>query len=102
MANINMIEDSKEFHESFEYEASPILTSNGITPKYTFRDDGSHLEQDMMMGIDLLLIDDDLGAITGDQIIAMIDENPEYQKLKIVYYSGGESVENLKLKTKRS
>lgn len=97
---IHVIEDSPEFHEAIEYEMIPKLAAIGIDASFIFKEDGDTIEQDLVAGCDVMVIDDDLGDIYGDEIIEKIDSFPEYKNLPIVYYSGGESIERLEEKTK--
>jgi response regulator RpfG family c-di-GMP phosphodiesterase len=98
---IYVIEDSPEYHAALKFEMEPQLIAMGITPYFTFAKNGDTLQQDLVAGVDILLVDDDLGGTYGDEIIQEIDTFPEYKNLKIIYYSGGETLENLIIKTRK-
>lgn len=98
---IYVIEDSVEYHKALSYEMEPQLKLLGISPYFIFTINSDTLEQDLVAGVDIILVDDDLGNFYGDEIIAQIDSFPEYKSIPIIYYSGGETLENLKLKTSK-
>lgn len=99
MANftILMYEDEKDWKDSFEYGIKDKVTVKGKTLKIIHKEDGDSIEQDLIMcSPDLIMVDHDLGKTTGDEIIASIEGNPEYNNVSIYYYSGGESLEDLR------
>lgn len=99
MANftILMYEDEIDWKESFEYSIKDKVTAKGKTLDIKHKENDDTIEQDLLMySPNLIMVDHDLGEVTGDQIIALIDGNPEYAKVSIYYYSGGESLDDLR------
>lgn len=101
MTKLYFVEDTIEYHNALKYEIDPQLRIKGINPEFIFRKDNSTLAQDLIIGVSIVLIDYDLGKMFGDEIIAEIDSSPEYKSLPIIFYSGGESLESLRNKTKQ-
>jgi len=98
MANftILMYEDEAEWKESFEYNMKSQMALRGIELNIIHRENGDTLEEDLFMAVpNLIMVDHDLGETTGDDIIEIIDNNPQYNKVSIYYYSGGESIDDL-------
>lgn len=71
------------------------------------RSDESMLTTDLVSTqFNLILVDDDLGNdLWGNQVIESIMEetshNPDYRSIKIIYYSSGTDIAELKAKTKK-
>ena len=99
MANftILMYEDEVDWKDSFEYGIKDKVTVKGKTLVIKHKENGDTIEQDLVMcNPDLIMVDHDLGETTGDEIIAHINGNPEYVNVSIYYYSGGESLDDLR------
>jgi hypothetical protein len=90
---ILMYEDDPNWKDSFVYRMNALGRNLNIITK----EDKDTLEQDLMMSNpNLIMVDHDLGITTGDEIIRIIDGNPDYKKVSIYYYSGGETLDDLK------
>jgi hypothetical protein len=98
---INLIEDTEGYDFALKYEIGPILNKLGFETSIQQRLDGSMIEQDLVIGIDILIVDYDLGNDTGDAIIDTVNSFLEYSKLPIIFYSGGQPVDFLKSMTKK-
>jgi hypothetical protein len=103
-----MFEDTASKVDSFKMLLSLRLnTELGVELILVNRNDDSFLSADLVSTqFDLILVDDDLGNdLWGNQVIENIMEetgtNPDYRKVKIIYYSSGTSVTDLKEKTKK-
>ena len=99
MANftILMYEDEVDWKDSFDYGIKDKVTVKGKTLVIIHKENGDSIEQDLIMcSPDLIMVDHDLGETTGDEIIEHIDSNPEYNSVSIYYYSGGESLDDLR------
>ncbi len=93
---ILMYEDEVQWKDSFEYAIKDRITLKGKTLRIEHRENGDTIEQDLIIsGANLIMVDHDLGVTTGDEIIALIDGNPDYNETSIFYYSGGESLDDL-------
>lgn len=93
---ILMYEDEEDWKKSFEYSIKDKMQLKGRNLIIEHRENGDSLEQDLIVcSPNLIMVDHDLGETTGDEIIELIDENPEYSSVSIYYYSGGESLEDL-------
>lgn len=95
---IYVIEDSVEYHKALKYQMEVQIAELEVEPIFIFRENAETLEQDLAAGVDIILIDDDLGDLFGDEIIRMIDSFPEHKSMPIIYYSGGESPDILQKK----
>ena len=99
---ILMYEDETEWKESFEYNLKSRIQVKGKNLIIEHKLNSDTLEQDLIMcNPDLIMVDHDLGEETGDDIIAIIDGNPEYRETSIYYYSGGESLDDLRKTAKK-
>jgi hypothetical protein len=93
---ILMFEDEVEWKDSFEYGIKEKVRQKGRNLVIRHRENADTLEQDLFMcNANLIMVDHDLGKTTGDEIINIIDGNPEYKTVSIYYYSGGETIEEL-------
>lgn len=93
---ILMYEDDLTYKESFEYSLKEKVKLKGKTLVIHHKENGDTLEQDLLMhSPHLIMVDHDLGETTGDEIIQIIDQMPEYNAVSIYYYSGGETLEDL-------
>lgn len=94
---ILMYEDEPDWKESFEYGIKNKIKLKGKNLVLKHRLNSDTLQQDLLMiDPDLIMVDHDLGEETGDQIINIINGDPEFHKVSIYYYSGGESLEDLR------
>lgn len=99
---ILMYEDETDWKDSFEYSLKLKLAQKGIKLNIVHRLDDDTLEEDLLISSpNLIMVDHDLGEITGEQIIGLIEGDPEYTKVSIYYYSGGESLDDLTAKAKQ-
>jgi len=99
MANftILMYEDESDWKDSFEYGIKDKVTVKGKTLVIVHKENGDSIEKDLIMcSPDLIMVDHDLGETTGDEIIEHIDSNPEYNGVSVYYYSGGETLDDLR------
>ncbi len=99
MANftILMYEDETDWKDSFEYGIKDKVTVKGKTLVIIHKENGNSIEQDLITcSPDLIMVDHDLGETTGDEIIEQIDANPEYNSVSVYYYSGGETLDDLR------
>ncbi|MCT4185172.1 hypothetical protein HZP28_16030 [Elizabethkingia anophelis] len=94
---ILMYEDDEQYKDSFEYNLKPKVQAKGKVLKIHHKLNGDTIEQDLTLCIpNLILIDHDLGTITGDELIEILDNMPEQNEVILMYYSGGETLEDLK------
>lgn len=95
-----LIEDTEGYDFALNYEIGENLKKLGYDLTIVQRIDGNLIEQDLVTGCHILIVDYDLGVQTGDEIIETVNGFPEYLTLPIIFYSGGEPVESLKIKTR--
>jgi|694.fasta_scaffold104005_3 hypothetical protein len=93
---ILMYEDNLEWKDGFEFAIRPKLERSGIQLHIYHKYDNATLMQDIEVIPHLILIDFDLGHITGEEIIQQIDGDPQFNSTSIFFYSGGESIDSLK------
>lgn len=94
---ILMYEDEVSWKDSFEYGIKEKVTVKGKNLVIEHKENGDTIEEDLFRyNPDLIMVDHDLDETTGDEIIAHIDGNPEYVHVSIYYYSGGESLDDLR------
>jgi hypothetical protein len=99
---ILMYEDESDWKDSFEYGIKGKIKLKGKTLVLKHRLNSDTLEQDLLMiDPDLIMVDHDLGEETGDEIIEIIEGNPEFNNVSIYYYSGGESLDDLRETAKK-
>ncbi|EFK36265.1 Uncharacterised protein [Chryseobacterium gleum] len=99
---ILMYEDDQQYKDSFEYNLAPKVETKGRNLVIRHRLNGDSIEQDLMMiSPDLIMIDHDLGASTGDELIEILDSTPENIKVMLIYYSGGETLDDLQETVKK-
>ncbi|MGB5023883.1 MAG: hypothetical protein WBO44_00975, partial [Saprospiraceae bacterium] len=89
-------EDDTDWVDGFEFNIKPKLSADNIDCRIYHRLDDSTLMQDLEWIPQLILIDHDLGTQVGTEIISQIQEDPQFRTVSIFYYSGGESIEDLK------
>lgn len=85
---ILMYEDTLEWKEGFDFSIKPKLQGASINLEIHHRYDNSTLTQDVEVLPHLILVDYDLGELTGTEIIEQIEGDPQYQKTSIFFYSG--------------
>ncbi len=94
---ILIYEDDSGWKDSFEYGITDKVKVKGKTLVIVHKENGDSIEQDLIMcNPDLIMVDYDLGETTGDEIIEHINANPEYNKVSVYYYSGGETLDDLR------
>lgn len=99
-----VFEDTENKLKSFKtFLEIKLTTELNLDLEIENREDDSTLEQDLMTNnFDLILIDDDLGDIWGNEIIeniiAITDSTPEVQNVPKIYYSAGTPVNELRNK----
>ncbi|WDF45994.1 hypothetical protein PQ459_13910 [Chryseobacterium sp. KACC 21268] len=99
---ILMYEDDLEYKDSFEYNLQSKFLVRGCELVIDHRVNGDTIEQDLIVSNpNLIMIDHDLGTLTGEEIIDILDNMPEFTKVLLIYYSGGESLDDLIEKTKK-
>lgn len=98
---ILMYEDELDWKRSFEYSLKDKINLKGKSLVIEFRENGDTLEQDLIMCIpDLIMVDYDLGTTTGEEIIQVIDNTPECKNVSVYFYSGGETLDDLRKRAK--
>lgn len=99
---ILMYEDDQQYKDSFEYNLSAKVKAKGRDLVIRHRLNGDSIEQDLMMvDPDIIMIDHDLGTITGDELIEILDNTPEHAQVMLIYYSGGETLDYLQETVKK-
>ena len=99
---IIFIEDVASWVESLEFSISPYLTKQKVELKIKTLPDGSMVLQELMANdIDYIFIDYDLGGSYGEDVIEDISLSPDFDRIPIIFYSGGLSVVELKTKSSR-
>ncbi len=99
MVNFTILiyEDDSDWKNSFEFGIKDKVAVKGKTLVIVHKENGDSIEQDLIMcSPDLIMVDHDLGETTGDEIIEHIDANPEYNSVSVYYYSGGETLDDLR------
>ena len=89
-------EDDSSWVAGFEYNIKPKLAKEGVNLVIQHKLDDSTCSEDIEWLPKLILVDYDLGAQTGEEIISQMDDHPQLVHTSIFFYSGGESIENLK------
>lgn len=93
---ILIYEDDEKYVEALSFNLSAQFSVLGLNLEIKHRVNGDSVEQDLqMIDPDIILIDHDLGTITGEEIIEILDSMPEHTKVMLLYYSGGESLDDL-------
>jgi DNA-binding NtrC family response regulator len=93
---ILMYEDDVQYKESFEYNLSAKFQLKNHELVLHHRINGDSIEQDLnAIDPNVILIDHDLGALTGDELIQVLDDMPDHTNVILLYYSGGESLDDL-------
>ena len=93
-----MYEDDVAYKEAFYYSLNDKFKRNGHSLIINHKENSNEIEQDLFTCNpypDLIMIDHDLGKTTGDEIINIIEGWSDYRKVRIFYYSGGESLDEL-------
>lgn len=93
---ILIYEDETLWKNAFEYNIKPKVALKGKELTLIHRTNNSTIMQDLESLPDLIMVDYDLITLTGDEIIEHINGDPNFNKVKIYFYSGGESIETLK------
>jgi len=104
MTNFTILiyEDEVTYKDSLEYSLKEKIKVKGKRLIIYHKENGDTLQQDLMIcSPNLIMVDHDLGLTTGDEIIELIDQMPEYKNVSIYYYSGGESLEDLEMRARR-
>ncbi len=96
-----MYEDTLEWKEGFEFTIKPKLEKLNLKLEIHHRYDNGTLTQDIEVLPHLILVDYDLGELTGAEIIEQIEGDPQFNKTTIYFYSGGESIDSLKMIAKK-
>ena len=92
---ILVYEDDDTWREAFIYNMGARMKVAGTELKITSRDDGDSIDEDLLCCANLIMVDHDLNGITGDEIIAHIEGDPDYRESSIFYFSGGETLDDL-------
>lgn len=92
---ILIFEDDTPWKEAFEFNIRPQIEARGVKFLIRHKQDDSTLQEDLEWLPNLILVDYDLGELTGEQIIESIDNDPDFNKVSIYFYSGGETLEDL-------
>lgn len=93
---ILLYEDSSDWKESFDFNLRPNLGVAGISLSLKHRENGDSIERDLGFVPDLIMVDYDLGAITGTDVINLLEFDNRFNSTSIYFYSGGESLETLR------
>jgi len=94
---ILMYEDEVDWKISFEYSLKARMMLKGSNLTIIHRENGDTIEQDLTVYYPhLIMVDHDLGETTGAELISIIDTMPEHKSVSIYYYSGGESLDDLR------
>ena len=93
---ILIYEDDTNWKDSFEYGIKDKIQLKGKHLRILHKLNGDTVMADLEWAAHLIMIDYDLVDITGDKIIELIDNDPDYNKTSIFFYSGGESIDSLK------
>lgn len=104
MANFTILiyEDDSNYVDSLKYSLINKIKLKGKELKLYHRENGDTIDQDLIVySPNLIMVDHDLDETTGDEIIQLIDEMPEFKGVSIFYYSGGESLDELEGRAKR-
>lgn len=88
-------EDTESWTKAFEFNVRKRLKAIGIILKLMPRIDDSTFESDLEFVPDLIMVDFDLGKLTGKDIIERIEADPDFRSTSICLYSGGESIESM-------
>lgn len=88
---ILIYEDSDTYVEGLKFNIRPMLKAKGIDLKVLTRINGDTLAEDMEFIPHLVIVDYDLGDITGEEIIAVMNGDPQMNNSSIILCSGGES-----------
>jgi len=95
MARILMYEDSESWKESF-VNLPKLRHLNLTNPRFFMhRDKADTVMQDLEYLADIILVDNDLGEYTSEDVISQIDQDPQYSSTSIVLYSGGDTIDLL-------
>ena len=98
---ILVYEDDDTWKDSFIFNMDAKMAVKGIKLKIVSRDNGDSIDEDLLCCANLIMIDHDLDGITGDEIIAYINGDPDYRESSIYYYSGGESLDQLEARAEK-
>lgn len=94
---ILMYEDDQDYKDSFQYNLQPRVKAKGKDLVIHHKINGDTLETDLMVHTpNVIMIDHDLGTLTGEELIDLLDNMPEFTNVILIYYSGGESVDDLR------
>jgi len=89
-------EDDKSWVDGFKFNMEPKFAAESIALVVNHKEDDSTIMQDLEWLPNLILVDHDLGVQVGKDIIIQIFGDPQFNRVSIYYYSGGESIEDLK------
>ncbi|MDO8965735.1 hypothetical protein [Algoriphagus sp.] len=99
---ILIYEDDATYVESLMYSLDGKIKLKGKKLVVHHKENGDSLDQDLnVYSPNLIMVDHDLGATTGDDLIQIIDSMPEHNSVSIYYYSGGETLDDLEEKARR-
>jgi hypothetical protein len=93
---ILVYEDDADWLGSFIYNMRPKLAAKGVVLQVNHKFDSSTVMQDIEWQPHLILVDYDLGTETGEAVIEQLDGDPQLMKTSVFFYSGGETLEELK------
>lgn len=88
-------EDDATWVKGFEFNIKPRFKKLGIDLKILHKLDDQTIIQDLEFMPDLILVDFDLGKITGETVIEKMQDDPQLASTSVYFYSGGESIEAL-------
>lgn len=93
---ILVYEDDIYWLESFVFNMKPKLAAKEIELLVNHKLDSSTVMQDIEWQPHLILVDYDLGTETGEAVIGQLDGDPQSMRTSVFFYSGGETLEELR------
>lgn len=93
---ILIYEDSEDWAEGFKFNLTKKFKAKGVELSMLIKIDDGSIQQDIEFLPDLILVDYDLGTLTGEEVLDQIENDPNFKNCSIFLYSGGESIKSLK------